>query len=109
MKTRNIRNNSKNRTCKKKGGKTFGSSKLVNIYYDDNNILCDVCKNDKYNEVIGALEKSKVRSGFGQFFFGEAAEILDNTSVIIYVCSNCGNCRIIRNTDKLKIVAKEVE
>jgi hypothetical protein len=106
MKTRRFRGNRKNRTYK--GGKTFASNKNVQLFYNNTEISCDVCKENNYKETIGTIDKSKVRSGVGQFFFGEAAEILDNTSIIIYTCNTCGLCKIIRNKDPIRIVAKEV-
>jgi len=96
------------RKTRKRGGKTFASSKPVTLSYNNNPILCDVCKSTSYTEVIGTIDKSKVRSGIGQFFFGEAAEILDNTSVIIYTCNTCGMCKIIRNKDPIAIKATEL-
>ena len=95
------------RKTRKRGGKTFASSKPVTLNYNNNPILCDVCKSNNYTEVIGTIDKSKVRSGFGQLFFGEAAEILDNTSIIIYTCNACGMCKIIRNKDPIAIKATE--
>lgn len=105
------KNQSKTKTKKtRKGGKTFASSNHVKITYENSPIVCDVCKHDTYNEVISSLNKSKVRSGLGQMFLGDAAEILDTTSVIVYVCKNCGNCRMVRNTDEYatKIVSLEI-
>lgn len=96
------------RKTRKRGGKTFATSKPVTLNYNNNPILCDVCKSNNYTEVIGTIDKSKVRSGFGQFFFGEAAEILDNTSVIIYTCNACGMCKIVRNIDNKKITVSEI-
>ena len=106
MKTRRFRGKRKNRTYK--GGKTFASNKMVQLFYNNASIGCEVCKENNYKETIGTIDKSKVRSGVGQFFFGDAAEILDNTSIIIYTCNTCGLCKIIRNKDPIRIVAKEV-
>ena len=89
------------RKTRKRGGKTFASSKPVTLSYNNNPVNCDVCKSNNYTEVTGTIDKSKVRSGVGQFFFGEAAEILDNTSVLIYTCNTCGMCKIVRNLDNL--------
>jgi hypothetical protein len=104
------KNQSKTKTKKTRhGGKTFASSKPVKITYEGSPILCDVCKHDTYTETIGSLNKSKVRSGLGQFVLGDAAEILDTTSIIVYFCKQCGNGRMVRNADEYekKIVAAE--
>jgi hypothetical protein len=98
----------KKREHPKKGGKTFATSKNVSLSYNNAPVVCDLCKTNNFRETIGALEKSKVRSGIGQAFFGDVAEILDTTSVIIYTCKTCGLCKIIRNQDPIKIVATEV-
>jgi hypothetical protein len=107
MKTR--RNNKKySKTKKIRGGKTFSSSTPVKLNYNSKDIVCEICNNNNYTETTGALGKSKVRQGFGGLFFGEAAEIVDNTSVIIYTCNTCGLCKIIRNKDPLVIIAQPV-
>lgn len=93
------------RKTRKRGGKTFANNRPVSLNYNANPIKCDVCASNNYTEIIGTIDKSKVRSGFGQFFFGEAAEILDNTSIIIYTCNTCGMCKIIRNKDPIVISA----
>ena len=108
-KTRRFRGNKRNNKTKSwKGGKTFASDKNVKLSYNDNDVVCDLCKKDEFKETVGSLDKSKVRSGVGQAFFGKAAQILDTTSVIIYTCDNCGLCKMIRNKDPIKILAKEV-
>jgi hypothetical protein len=94
----------------KKGGKSFALVEPVKLVIQNNqgnifDVPCDVCKNNNYNEVLGSIGKSKLRSGFGQVMFGDAADILDTTSVILYFCNFCGNCRIIRNKDPLRILA----
>jgi ssDNA-binding Zn-finger/Zn-ribbon topoisomerase 1 len=96
------------KTRKLKGGKTFSSSAPVKISYNGKEITCDICGSNNYTETTGAFGKSKVRSGVGQFFFGEAAEILDTTSVIIYTCNTCGLCKIIRNKDPILITAEKI-
>ena len=109
MKTRTHKKGGKMTKTKRarnfKGGKTFASSSSVKLNYNGADVNCDVCRNNNYTEVIGAIEKSKVRSGIGHFFFGETAEILDNTSIIMYTCNTCGLCKVIRNKDPLAITA----
>ena len=103
-------NNKKTRKLRKpitlNGGKTFSSDKPIKLNYNGKNILCDVCESNNYKETTGAFGKSKVRTGVNSVFFGEAAEILDTTSVIIYTCNTCGLCKIIRNKDPLLIKAE---
>jgi hypothetical protein len=94
------------KTRKTRGGKTFSSDKPVKLNYNNKQILCDVCQSNNYTETTGAFGKSKVRTGVNSVFFGEAAEILDTTSVIIYTCNTCGLCKIIRNKDPLLIKAE---
>ena len=107
MKTR--RNNKKGgKTRKLKGGKTFSSSSPVKLNYNGKDITCEVCSSNNYTETTGTISKSKVRQGFGDMFFGEAAEVIDNTSVIVYTCNTCGLCKIIRNKDPLLINAQPV-
>ena len=91
------------KTRKLRGGKTFSSSTPVKLSYNDKSIVCEVCGNNNYSENTGSFGKSKVRSGVGQLFFGEAADVLDTTSVIIYTCNSCGLCKIIRNKEPLLI------
>ena len=96
------------KTRKLKGGKTFSSSSPVKLNYNNTEVKCNVCDNNNYTEFTGTIDKSKVRQGFGQMFFGEAADVLDNTSIIIYICNTCGMCKIIRNKDPLLIVASPI-
>ena len=95
-------------TRKLRGGKTISSRTPVKLDYKGKEVVCEVCGSNHYTENTGAFEKSKVRSGVGHVFFGEAAEIFDTTSVIIYTCNTCGLCRIIRNKDPILITSKPV-
>lgn len=97
-----------NQKLKKSGGKTISSDTPVKLNYKDKEIVCDVCGGKHYTENTGAFNKSKLRSGVGQIFLGEAAEILDTTSVIIYTCNTCGLCKIIRNKEPLLITSRPV-
>ena len=104
---------SKRKTRKNRGGKPFATDVPVKLVIRNNegkmfDVPCDVCKNNNYTETIGTIGKSKLRSGFGQVMFGDAADILDTTSVILYFCNFCGNCRTIRNKDPLRIVTLPV-
>jgi len=103
--------NKNTRKIRRVGGKTFASSNPVKITYDGSPILCDVCKHDTYIETIGSLNKSKVRSGLGQFVLGDAAEILDTTSIRAFFCKQCGRGLMFRNTDEYenKIVLEEMK
>jgi hypothetical protein len=96
------------KTKKTRGGKTFSSSKPVKLHYKEKEIKCHVCESNNYTENTGTISKSKVRQGLGEVVFGEAAEILDNTSVIIYTCNTCGLCKIVRNKNPILIEAKEI-
>ena len=95
-----IRNN------KRVGGKAYGISGNVKLSFKGKKVTCDVCKENDFKEKTGSFGKSKLRAGLGQAIFGESAEVLDTTSVIIYVCNNCGLCKIIRNKDPLLIIAE---
>ena len=107
MKTRrNTKKGGKSR--KLRGGKTFSSSNPVKLNYNGKDITCDICGTNNYTENTGTISKSKVRQGLGDIFFGEAAEIIDNTSIIIYTCNTCGLCKIIRNKDPILINAQPV-
>ena len=97
-----------NKTRKIKAGKMFSSNQSVQLSYKNNLINCEVCAQNNYTENTGAFGKSKVRSGLGQFFFGDAADVLDTTSVIIYTCNICGLCRIIRNKEPIQILAMPI-
>ena len=97
----------------KKGGKAFGLDVPVMLQIKGDSgttypVLCDVCKNNNYIETPGTLNKSKVRSGIGQFLLGDLAEDLDTTSIIAYFCNICGKCIIIRNREPLRIIATPV-
>ena len=87
------------------GGKTTASSTPVQLSFQSKPLVCSVCAENKYNEVIGTTGKSKIRRGLGDLVFGSAISIIDSTSVILYFCTNCGTCRTIRNVDPLQIVA----
>ena len=109
MKTYRNNRKSHRKTKKTIGGKTFSSNKPVKLNYNEKEINCEVCNSNNYTENTGTISKSKVRQGVGNVFFGEAAEILDNTSIIIYtILHNCGLCRIVRNKDPVLINAKEI-
>ena len=107
MKT--LRNNKKGGKSRKlRGGKTFSSSTPVKLNYNGKDITCEICNSNNYTENTGTISKSKVRQGLGDIFFGEAAQVLDNTSVIIYTCNTCGLCKIIRNKDPILINVQPV-
>lgn len=93
---------------KLRGGKTFSSSSPVKLTYKEKAVVCDVCGSNNYTETTGAFSKSKVRSGVGQIFLGEAAEILDTTSVVIYTCNTCNLCKVIRNIEPVLIKSEPV-
>jgi len=96
------------KTRRFKGGKSISSSGAVKLKYKEKEVVCDVCGSNHYTENTGAFGKSKLRSGVGQMFLGEAAEILDTTSVIIYTCNTCGLCKIVRNKNPIMITAHSV-
>lgn len=97
------------KTRKHIGGKTFATNHKVELFYNNHEVKCDVCKSNKYKETIGTIHKSKVRSTLTGAFFGEAAEdIFATTSVIIYTCTTCGLCKIIRNKPPIHIIAKDI-
>jgi ssDNA-binding Zn-finger/Zn-ribbon topoisomerase 1 len=96
------------KTRKLRGGKAISSSSAVKLKYKEKEVVCDVCGSNHYTENTGAFGKSKLRSGVGQIFFGDAADVLDTTSVIIYTCNTCGLCKIIRNKEPLLIAAEPV-
>jgi hypothetical protein len=110
MKTRrNNKKGGKSRKLRKLiGGKTLSSSTPVKLNYNGKDIICEICNSNNYTENTGTISKSKVRQGLGDIFFGEAAQVLDNTSVIIYTCNTCGLCKIIRNKDPILINAQPV-
>jgi hypothetical protein len=108
-----MKTHKKNIKCGRKtkkiiGGKTISSNKPVKITYKEKEILCEICSSNNYTENTGTISKSKVRQGVGNVLFGEAAEVLDNTSVIIYTCNTCGLCKIVRNKEPLSIQTKEI-
>jgi hypothetical protein len=103
------RNNKKGGKSRKlRGGKTLSSNTPVKLNYNGKDIICEICNSNNYTENTGTISKSKVRQGLGDIFFGEAAQVLDNTSVIIYTCNTCGLCKIIRNKDPILINAQPV-
>lgn len=109
MTSKKVHKKHSNKTRKIKGGKIFSANKNVQLNYQGKPINCEVCGVNNYTENTGTFGKSKVRSGVGQFFFGDAADVLDTTSVIIYTCNNCGLCRIIRNKDPIQIIAEQLQ
>jgi len=109
VKNRNFKATKTQKKRKQNGGKTFANNQNVKLSYNDSEITCEICKSNNYNETIGAFDKSKVRSGIGQLVFGEAAEILDTTSVIIYTCNTCGLCKVIRNKDPIVIKTTDIK
>ena len=90
------------------GGKSFASSTPVSLTYNGMTVICALCRQNNYTENIGTLGKSKMRTGIGSFFFGDAAEVLDTTSIITYFCNNCGLSKTIRNNDNIRIIAGPV-
>jgi hypothetical protein len=90
---------------RKGGGKTFASSTPVSLSYNGQAVTCELCRQNHYTENIGTLGKSKIRSGVTSFFFGDAGEVLDTTSIITYFCNNCGLSKTIRNNDAIKIIS----
>jgi ssDNA-binding Zn-finger/Zn-ribbon topoisomerase 1 len=97
-----------NKTQKRVAGKMYGISGNVKLTFNGKNVVCEICKENNYKEKTGSFGKSKIRSGVGEVIFGDVAEVLDTTSVIIYICNNCGLCKVIRNKDPLLIKAESI-
>lgn len=93
---------------KTSGGKSYASSTPVSLTYNGMSVICALCRQNNYTENVGTLGKSKMRSGIGSFFFGDAAEVLDTTSIITYFCNNCGLSKTIRNNENIRIVSGPV-
>jgi hypothetical protein len=89
------------------GGQTFSRGN-VKLLYGSKDVKCTNCSSNNYNEVIGTLGKSKIRTMAGDLIFGDSNKDIDNTSIIAYFCSTCGICQIIRNDTKLKITATKI-
>ena len=97
------------KTKKYMGGKTFASNNNLALSYNGKDVTCEVCNNNTYRETIGTIGKSKVRSAMTGILFGETAEdVFATTSVIIYTCTICGLCKIIRNKSPINIIAKPI-
>ena len=107
-----LKNNKNLRKTKKKyintGGQTFSRGN-VKLMYNTTEVKCTNCSSNNYNEVIGTLGKSKIRTMAGDLIFGDSNKDIDNTSIIAYFCSTCGLCQIIRNDTKLKIIATPIK
>jgi transcription elongation factor Elf1 len=93
---------------KTSGGKSYASSTPVSLTYNGMSVICALCRQNNYTENVGTLGKSKMRSGIGSFLFGDAAEVLDTTSIITYFCNNCGLSKTIRNNENIRIVSGPV-
>lgn len=67
-------------------------------------INCQICENKIYEKVVSTIGKSKMRTGAVGMLFGNsvATETLNNTSVDMYICQKCGNCRVVRNVAPFK-------
>jgi ssDNA-binding Zn-finger/Zn-ribbon topoisomerase 1 len=98
----------KKKTKKNLAGKLYGTSGNVKLTYNDKSVLCEVCNENNYKEKTGSFGKSKVRSGIGEVFFGDVAEVLDTTSIIIYICNQCGLCKVIRNREPILIKSEPI-
>jgi hypothetical protein len=83
----------------------FENKNAVSLSYNSNPIKCDVCGNIDFTEIQSSIDKSKVRTFVREAVFGDGSENIDNTSVILYVCQTCGNCRMVRNNGQQKITA----
>ena len=105
---KNIRKSIRKNKRKNGGGKSYASSTPVSLTYNGMSVICALCRQNNYTENVGTLGKSKMRTGLGSFFFGEAAEVLDTTSIITYFCNNCGLSKTIRNNDNIRIVSGPV-
>jgi hypothetical protein len=97
-------------THKTTGGKALEEGVPVKLVIQNNqgkdfDVPCDVCKNNNYTEDLGTIGKSKIESGLNAMFFDDPIQVLDTTSVILYSCNFCGNCRIIRNKDPIRITS----
>jgi ssDNA-binding Zn-finger/Zn-ribbon topoisomerase 1 len=109
MTTHKYRKNiKKTNTRKNRGGKLYGTSGNVKLTFHNKKVDCEICGSNDYTEKTGAFGKSKIRSGLGQMMFGDAADVLDTTSVIIYICNNCGLCKVIRNREPLLIKTEKI-
>ena len=99
----------KNRRNQKKTGglaPLFENNTPVSLSYNGTDVNCDVCSSNNYLTIQSSIDKSKLRTVVRDMFFGENSGELDNTSVIMYVCNICGNCRITRNIQPLQIIAQ---
>jgi hypothetical protein len=97
------RKNTRKIKSKRFGGEFFSSSTPVSLVYDSQPVDCDVCKQNSYTEIGGALGKGKGRAFVSSFFFGDLGQSLDTTSVIAYFCKNCGLAKIVRDTPDRKV------
>jgi hypothetical protein len=94
------------------GGKSTSDGGHVSLHLKTElrqSIVCDICKQNDYEEVIGTTNKSKVRDMVGSFIFGEGIGNIDNTSIIQYFCNGCGYCKIFRNKDPLKYIVTKIK
>lgn len=85
------------------GGKSKGTP--VELEYKGASVNCRVCGENQYNEYSGTIGRSKVRSIAGLFFLGDLIDTLDNSSILLYTCINCGTSRIVKDSARRQITA----
>lgn len=87
---------------------------VVNIKYNENPILCDVCKEKEFYSMDMSIERSKTSTVAVNFLTDEQNNNLISHPVKSYVCTNCSNCRFVYastfwNKVEKKIVETEVK
>ena len=85
------------------GGKSTGTP--VELEYKGAAVNCRVCGENHYKEYSGTIGRSKVRSLVGMFFLGDLIDTMDNSSILLYTCTNCGTSRIVKDSARRQINA----
>jgi len=97
--TPNKRNSKNNKTIKKRSlGGLFEDNDLVNISYNGKMITCNVCAKTVFQKRNASIMKSKLQQSMFAFVTdSNNADALNDISITIYFCNECGNAITVRD------------
>ena len=72
-------------------GKKLMSYPTASIAYNNNPILCDICKKDIFYVINTSVNRSKTAT----FFIGEDFQDVVSHPLKMYTCIECNNCKFV--------------
>jgi len=84
------------KTKRFKGGSFSSDNKITTLSFENNPIVCDVCKNTEFQQRDGTIGKSKTNEFITGAILGDTLSGVNDISIRCYFCNNCGNAIFVR-------------